>query len=288
MLLQSTNLPLNESYYMKQLSYHAKQTILNIITDQRKRIEKLDDELSKIGQPLGVVKILKVDENLYKLIYSNHYIPSDSSTAWIYETYNSRYIYEQIRDYIDEYEPKYCQVIQQTYDPEGRLSVLLNIKSMSETVELLYQIVNHKAPMRPYVKNKAYIYQHIQPTTYIRVIAAELDALPYIHVSNYYLRQFGYFNKDPMVYIGAVNIKAHRLIFTIDSITPTDDDYVESVIENNLLGFLNDLNNWRKYDNSYTYEIVCKKNRYQRIVSELLEKLPDSELQPEKISVIGL
>ena len=60
MLFQWSNLPLNESLYVKQLSYHAKQSILNIIDEQRKTISRMDRELSHRGKPLGTVQLIKI------------------------------------------------------------------------------------------------------------------------------------------------------------------------------------------------------------------------------------
>lgn len=289
MLFQWSNLPLNESLYVKQLSYHAKQSILNIIDEQRKTISRMDRELSHRGKPLGTVQLIKIipdneTDTHYGLIYSRHQTLTDYTVVWTYPTYDCKYIFNQIRDYINDYEPSCCEKVKDIALTVN-LVMLIKINNMTATLNLFNDIIKNKAEILPLAKNKVHKWQLIEVSDYDKTIAKEIGAIPFRLTTNYYLRQFGYKNDDYNSYISIIDITHKRLILTLDTITPSNDANVRSEICDKLIGFINDLENWQAFDSDFTYEIICKKDRYARRVREILDEMPNLQ-QPINISIM--
>ena len=127
LLLKSIDPKFNESYFISTVTDSVKKSAFSTIDSQRSLITKLQNQLLHSNQPLGTVTLSLLPstsaspiptfsnyDNNYMLSYSSHRIERAENTAFHVYVYDARFIYEQIRDYIGEYEPLGIQYLQAT------------------------------------------------------------------------------------------------------------------------------------------------------------------------------
>ena len=165
LLFKSINPQFNESYYADTYINSLKSSVLNIITNQRKTITKLQNQLLHSNQPLGTVMLTQVwvsnsdttvgTTAVYSLTYSNHILDRTQFTAFYVNVYDARFVYEQIRDYIGEYEPLGIRYLS-THVPHNNLQIKFNSNQLADAIAMFESIINGTAQTKPLHRNRAY------------------------------------------------------------------------------------------------------------------------------------
>lgn len=290
LLVQSINPLFNSTYYDSLMSESLKQSIINIISEQSKTINKLSNQLRYNNQPLGTVRLTVADSRTsfikYRLSYSNHKLDSDKYTSFVLYTYRPQYLYEQIRDYVCENELSLIQCASTNNPPNNALLRIENGKFENAT-ELINSIINDTAPMKTLVRNRAFrsnsFVENNDPTTpYDKTVAFNLNYIPYYQFSNYYMRRFGYINNDQNVRISLVSDERKELALTLDgwnNCLNADESRVEDLISE----FIYDLKQWRLYDPEYKGVIITRprsdaerdRHRWKKYAQQALTNLHD-------------
>lgn len=280
----------NQSYVDTLFTQQFQESIMNIINTQRQEITKLVEKLKGIGEVLGVIYLTRVrmdDYYAYKLTYCNHYIRKPEEAIFTIHSFKPRYQFEQIRDYITDYEPTCIKRLNPVEDPDN---VLFYINDINETQVLFRSILNDTAKVIPNAKNKIRRYQGLTINPYLSTVSHDERYIPYVQTSNYYLRHFGYANNDITLWkYGLLDNQNKRLAICIYY---DPDDYLTSLrIQNIVKSFVVDLKNFRKYDSTYKGFIYVQSRvskKLLRLTHETLNSLPPEELQDNPENLIDV
>ena len=105
LLLQHSNYAYEQSFINSVMSQSLQDSILQIIVNQRKLINELNNELTDKHKIKGTVCLTHINDNnqhQFKLKYYSHDV--DLNDSLCFETYKPLRDFEDIRDYITDYE----------------------------------------------------------------------------------------------------------------------------------------------------------------------------------------
>lgn len=265
LLLKRTNPVFNETLFETLFTESMRTSINNIIVSQRKTIEHLYDELKDHNKPLGTIMINEIAESVsfshcYKLNYFTRYVPAFNNTVYITHTYNPYFLFQQIRDYIDEQLP-----VLDIFDnssvpyriPPTILSdeVFLKIPDFSLFIKIIESIINGTAPidMTDTARNKNFLTTHTDISAFDKKCSSDFSFIPFQYTSNYYLRQFGYNAENyETTCLSLVSIKRKEIALTLEADGTETYETIRYFVEH----FIYELKNFVSFDSEYKGYII--------------------------------